>query len=290
MATKVKSPLKYPGGQGYLTEWLLSLFPSRSDYLTYLEPFAGGLNLLLAHDPEGKSEVANDRNGPLTNFWRTLRCPERFPAFCREVECTPFCQDDWGAANVMMNVFYKDVRAGRFEAAEDKGVLAAVHYFICCRQSMMGLGKTFAPLSTARVRRGMNEQASAWWLAVDGLADVHARLGRVVILNEDGVGLIAKYDKPGVFVMADPPFDTDIRTPDLYEEEFGSEQQAALVQTLLGLRHAKVMLCGYPTPLYAPLEAAGWGATAKMVPNSMAKGKKKEPRAYTVWRNYSTGG
>lgn len=284
MATKVKSPLKYPGGQGYLTEWLLSLFPSRSDYLTYLEPFAGGLNLLLAHDPEGKSEVANDKNGPLTAFWRVLQREDLFERFERRVLATPFSTEDWGVANALMNSFYASVTAGE----QDDGLLvdAAVCYFVNCRQSMMGLGKSFAPLSTARVRRGFNEQASAWWSAVDGLADVHARLGRVVILNEDGVGLIAKYDKPGVFVMADPPFDTDARTPDLYEEEFGAEQQAALVQTLLGLQHAKVMLCGYPTPLYAPLEAAGWGATTKGVPNSMAKGKKKALRPYTVWRNY----
>lgn len=285
-ALKVKSPLKYPGGQGYLTDWLLSLFPPRDEYLTYLEPFAGGLNVLLAHDGEGKSEVVNDRNGPLTNFWRTLACPERFPEFARLVEVTPFCADMWGAANCMMEVFYKDVAAGDFEAAEDKGVWAAVQYFLCCRQSMMGLGKTFAPLTTARVRRGMNEQASAWWSAVEGLAGVHARLGRVVILNEDGVGLIAKYDKPGVLIMADPPFDAEARTPGLYACEFDGADHARLVKTLVGVRHAKVMLCGYPTPLYEPLEAAGWGAVTRQVPNSMAKGGKKVDRPYTVWRNY----
>lgn len=285
MATKVKSPLKYPGGQGYLTEWLLSLFPSRSDYLTYLEPFAGGLNLLLAHDPEGKSEVASDANWRLANFWRVLADEGKFERFVRRVEATPFSAAGWSASVVHGNI---DAAFAEVDTSPGvhQSVNAAVAYFIQIRQSMMGLGKSFAPLSTARVRRGMNEQASAWWSAVDGLADVHARLGRVVILNEDGVELIAKYDKPGVFVMADPPFDTDARTPGLYEEEFGAEQQAALVQTLLGLRHAKVMLCGYPTPFYAPLEAAGWGATTKEVPNSMAKGKKKASRPYTVWRNY----
>jgi hypothetical protein len=34
----------------------------------------------------------------------------------------------------------------------------------------------FATLSRNRTRRRMNEQASAWWNCVDGLAAVHARL------------------------------------------------------------------------------------------------------------------
>jgi hypothetical protein len=61
---------------------------------------------------------------------------------------------------------------------------------------------------------------------------------------------------------------------------------AALAQTLLGLKHARVMLCGYPTPLYRPLEEAGWSATTKAVPNAMSKAGRKAARPYTVWRNY----
>jgi hypothetical protein len=32
---------------------------------------------------------------------------------------------------------------------------------------------TFATLSRRHTRRGMNEQCSAWWNAVEGLPDVH---------------------------------------------------------------------------------------------------------------------
>ena len=41
-----------------------------------------------------------------------------------------------------------------------------------CRQSLTGRMDTFAPLSRRRTRRGMNEQCSAWWNAVEGLPAV----------------------------------------------------------------------------------------------------------------------
>jgi len=42
-----------------------------------------------------------------------------------------------------------------------------------CRQSLAGRMDAFAPLSRRRTRRGMNEQCSAWWNAVEGLPAVH---------------------------------------------------------------------------------------------------------------------
>src|SRR6185312_9978188 len=72
-------PLKWHGGKHYLAPKIVALFPPRrSDanpdgYVHYVEPYAGGLAVLLASDPEGVSEVANDLDGGLTNFWRVLQ-------------------------------------------------------------------------------------------------------------------------------------------------------------------------------------------------------------------------
>ena len=57
-------------------------------------------------------------------------------------------------------------------------------FFVRCRQSLAGRMKSFATLSRTRTRRGMNEQASAWLTAIEGLPAVrYARLSRVAILN-----------------------------------------------------------------------------------------------------------
>jgi DNA adenine methylase len=62
-------------------------------HLHYVEPFAGGLAVLLARDPDdprlwagngsgerGVSELVNDLDGRVTNFWRVLRDTELFPS------------------------------------------------------------------------------------------------------------------------------------------------------------------------------------------------------------------
>jgi site-specific DNA-adenine methylase len=66
-------PLKWHGGKnafnGKLARWITSLMPP---HLHYVEPFAGGLAVLLAKNPDGVSDVVNDLDGDLLNFWRVL--------------------------------------------------------------------------------------------------------------------------------------------------------------------------------------------------------------------------
>ena len=68
----VGSPLKWHGGKSYLAKRIIELMPP---HLTYCEPFAGGLSVMLAKDPDGISEVANDLHGDLSNFWKVLADP-----------------------------------------------------------------------------------------------------------------------------------------------------------------------------------------------------------------------
>jgi DNA adenine methylase len=67
-------------------------------HLHYVEPYAGSLAVLLAKDPEGVSEVANDIDGRLTNFWYCLMALRSFEEFRRRAEATPFCEQVWCAA------------------------------------------------------------------------------------------------------------------------------------------------------------------------------------------------
>jgi hypothetical protein len=64
----------------------------------YVEPFAGGLAVLLAKDPEGSSEVADHWHGDLTTFWKVLRDPALFAAFARLGEATAANRGDAGLA------------------------------------------------------------------------------------------------------------------------------------------------------------------------------------------------
>jgi len=85
-------PLKWHGGKHYLAPKIIALMP---EHTHYVEPYAGGLSVLLAKDPEGVSEVANDLNGDLTNFWRVLQQDESFGRFRRTLEAVPFSEAEW---------------------------------------------------------------------------------------------------------------------------------------------------------------------------------------------------
>ena len=52
----------------------------------------------------------------------------------------------------------------------------------------------------------MNEQASSWLTAIEGLPAVHARLQRVVILNQPALEVLRSQDGPGVLFYRDPPY------------------------------------------------------------------------------------
>lgn len=185
----VRNPLKWHGGKSYLAKRIIELMPPRCrtpnaptpddpGWLHYVEPYAGGLSVLLANDPEGISEVVNDLNFSLTNFWSTLQSPEAFAEFVRRVQVVPFSQVQYEASHEP------------YEPTWDKtgGMCShAVNFFIHCRQSMAGRMDSFAPLSRNRTRRGMNEQFAAWLSAIEGLPEVRDRLIRVAILNKPAV-------------------------------------------------------------------------------------------------------
>src|SRR5207249_7948232 len=82
----------------------------------------------------------------------------------------------------------------------------AAGFFVVCRQSLAGRMKGFASLSRNRTRRRMNEQASAWITAVEGLPAVHERLRRVVILCRPAVEVLRSQDGPGTLFYLDPPY------------------------------------------------------------------------------------
>ena len=172
---RLTAPLKWWGGKHYLAKKIIDLMPP---HLHYVEPFAGGLAVLLEKNPSGVSEVVNDLNRELTNFWRVLQREDAGAAFRRLVEATPFSEVEWEEAEV------------RQHPIKDCDVEAAVAFFVRCRQSRAGGFRDFATLSRNRTRRQMNEQTSAWLTCIDGLPAVSAHLRRVVILNEPALEVI----------------------------------------------------------------------------------------------------
>ena len=271
-------PLKWHGGKYYLAKRILALMPR---HLHYVEPFFGGGAVLLNRKPEdpklwlppnqGVSEVVNDINGRLVNFWRTLQDPASFQQFARRVEAIPVAREEWRAAH-----------------AHDYGndlIDDAVAFFVDCRQSRSGLMTGFTAVTRNRTRREMNGNVSEWLSAVDGLCDVHARLRRVLIENMPAVDLIRREDTPGTLFYCDPPYLHETRTSTAaYAHEMKEEEHKQLLATLVACQ-GKVMLSGYRSPLYhAALK--GWKQHAFDLPNNAASGDTKRRMTEIVWCNF----
>lgn len=274
----MQSPIKIHGGKGMLVPKLLPLIPQHT---TYFEPFAGGASLFFAKPGEDVNEVLCDANREISNLYEVLQNPIEFERFRRIVEMTPFGEDSFDKTKAKWGIL----------ADDNCGILMnrAVNFFIQSRMSMSGRREVIAPISLARRRRGMNEQVSAWLTAVDGLPEVHKRLRRAYVINGDGIAAISKFDIPGCFIYADPPYHPSTRssTGEYGDHEMSHEDHCALLGALSGLKHAKFMLSGYRCELYDQArEENQWQRIDFPVRNHSGTGSTKQDRVESVWLNY----
>lgn len=245
----------------------------------YVEPYAGGLAVLLAKDPVGVSEVVNDCYGELINFWRVLQCPVDFKALQRRAQATPFSQEEWRRAVKRLEQPAKKPRMDNVDRA--------FAFFIWCRQSRAGQFNSFATMTKARLRRLMNEQASAWIGTIEGLAAVHARLQRVVIYNQDALKTIKEQDDKKTLVYADPPYLHETRSgDDEFAHEMTAEQHEELLAALARMK-GKFLLSGYRSKLYDAFARKNkWRRHEFDLPNNAAGGRSKQREIECVWANY----
>lgn len=96
VAMYFKTPLRYPGGKGKLTDFV-KLILAHNDLIggEYIEPYAGGagvaINLLL--DGYVRHVHLNDLNRSVYSFWRAIF--ESTERFCNKISNTPITIDEW---------------------------------------------------------------------------------------------------------------------------------------------------------------------------------------------------
>ncbi|MCA9027903.1 MAG: DNA adenine methylase [Planctomycetaceae bacterium] len=79
----------------------------------------------------------------------------------------------------------------------------------------------------------MNELTSAWWSAIEGLPEIHQRLKRVVLLQDDALKVIKQQDGLRTLFYCDPPYLHETRTAiDVYQHEMSIHDQESLLKTL----------------------------------------------------------
>lgn len=277
----MRSPLKWYGGKTPLGSRLSALAPP---HLHRVHAYGGGAGEFWNWPHEGVSEVINDVNGLLTNFFRVLQKKETFVEFRRIAQTIPFSEIEW---------HHHYDRCREIGHVTTLDVDAAVSMFVCCRQSRSGECSEFTPLSRKRLRRDRNEQVSAWMTTLFGLTAVHKRLMQVVITGIPAINLIRREDGPTTFFYLDPPYLHATRaSTTVYgmdgEHEMTEAQHEELLQLITGQDwqpQSKFMLSGYNSDLYESY-LNGWRKVEFDRANSAAGGKTKRRMTECVWMNY----
>jgi DNA adenine methylase len=280
--------LKWHGGKHYVTPLILELMPP---HLHYVEPFFGGGQVLFARDPadrrlwwtgptsdkrrtDGVSELINDIDADLMNFYAVVRDHEAFDRLQHRLSLTLFSESEWEAAGALL--------AGK--AADPVERAAAL--FIRVRQSRQALKKDFVTPVRSRLRGGRHDHVNAWLGAVDGLQAVHERLQDVIVLCRPALDVIRTEDTEATLFYCDPPYVPGTRTA---RKAYGPHEMsdADHQQLLDALRQCKgkVMLSGYPSRLYDEA-LAGWTRHTDDKPNNASGAKVKGRETEVVWCNF----
>jgi DNA adenine methylase len=264
---KLRSPIKWHGGKSYLARRIIALFPS---HRVYVEPFAGGLSVLL-NKPQTGREVVGDLNTSLINFWVTLR---DHPSLRERLDETEYNASSFASAK---------------EQAENScGIACAWAFLVRNRMSRGGLGKDFAWSERLRGKRRAGGpvpgELNAWDTIRSELPGIVERIQDVEIYGYDAVQLIRSEDAPGVLFYCDPPYCHETRThKKAYAHEMSLDQHAELLSVLKNCQ-GKVILSGYANPLYDDV-LVGWNRHIFEMPNHSGQGKTKQRRVEVLWES-----
>jgi DNA adenine methylase len=257
---KLRPAVKWHGGKAYLAREIVRRMPAHT---SYVEPFAGGLSVLL-NKPRSAREVVGDLNGDLIGFYRCLQDRERD------------LLERLGAISYTPQSFAWSLEPG----TNDDLITAAARFIVKHRFSRGGLGKTFA--WSKRLRGGQPGDKNAWETIRDHLPRIAERLEGVEIHQAPALELIRRHDGPETLFYLDPPYLPESRTArKIYAHEMSRQDHSALLECIAGIR-GMVILSGYRSSLYDHA-LASWERHEIEKPNNAGQGKTKERRTEVLW-------
>lgn len=264
----MKSPVPYFGSKQSIAPWIVSLLPEHEHYV---EPFCGGLSVLLAKRPS-QMETVNDLDGQLMTFWRVLR--DRPDEMVRACALTPHSRAEQIAA-------YRPLDG-------DDELEVARRVWVRLTQGRSGMLRRTGwrhhvhPAGSATSMPGYLEAY------VDRTAAAAERLHAVSLECLPALDLIAKYGShPSVLLYVDPPYLGSTRGwGRQYQHEMKADDEHRQLAAALADCHAAVVLSGYHSPLYDEL-FDGWHRYEQASMSGNAKTDKA--RTEVLWANRPLG-
>lgn len=217
----MKTPISYYGGKQTMLKHILPLIPKHT---IYTEAFCGGCAVMFAK-PLVKSEIINDINGELINFYCVAKSySDRLIA---EINNTLHARDHYDLANTI----YSNPK--KYDAIKRAWAVWALSKLSFASQLGGSFGFDMNGTMAKKVRN-----------AKDNFSEMLChRLDRVTIENDDAMKVIARYDRPGAFHFVDPPYvGSDCGH---YADTFGDDNLRELLELLTNIK-GKFMLTMFP--------------------------------------------
>ena len=260
--------IRYHGGKFRLAPWILEHFP---DHRIYVEPFGGAAGVLI-QKPRAYSEVYNDLDGDLVNFFRVMQSPVSRDRLIEQLVMTPYARAE----------FENAWRPGRSSIERARRLII---------RAQMGFGSAGATKGTTGFRidtkREYETAQHVWAQYPSNLATLGMRLTGVLIENRPALDVLLAHDTPDTLFYVDPPYVHDTRcrvnmgTARSYRHEMTDDDHMALLDALQTVQ-GMVVLSGYPHPLYEEA-LEGWERREKAA--RIAGGRGTVMRTECVWLN-----
>jgi DNA adenine methylase len=267
MTNPMPAPVPYFGSKQRIAPWIVSLLPEHDHYV---EPFAGGLSVLLAKHPS-RMETVSDLDSELMTFWRVLR--DRPDELLRACMLTPHSRAELAAT---------------WDPTTDELELARR---IWCRLAQGRSGT----LRNTGWRHYIDPAGSS--MSMPGYLEAYAlrlaaaaeRLHGVSLEALPALELIARYgSRPNVLLYVDPPYlGTTRGWGNNYRHEMKTEAEHRAIAAALADCRAAVVLSGYSSPLYDELYD-GWHRYEQATTTGNGKGDRG--RVEVLWANRPFGG
>jgi DNA adenine methylase len=244
----------------------LSHFPP---HRVYVEPFGGGASVLLNKAPS-PVEIYNDRDRRLVDLFSVLRSAPAAASLQHLLRLTPYHEAEYGDA------WKQPLSPSQVERAR----LA----FVQLRMSFGGCGARGRNSGFAFARTNF---AATVANVVESLAAYTFRLRRVMVMSRDAADVIRRFDCADALIYCDPPYVLSTRKTGPkgdYQHEMSDADHERLALTLRGCQ-GKVIVSGYPSPLYARLYR-GWRTADREQCLSISRGKSGQKRTERVWMNF----
>ena len=178
----MNSPISYFGGKSRLAKRIAPMIPV---HVCYCEPFCGAAWILFKKEPS-TTEVINDLDGELVNFWRIVQ--NHLLAFLEYFKFAVISRKMFELENRRDPTTLTDLQR-------------AVRYYYLQRLGFGGKtsGRTFGA--------GAQRPANLNLLTLEeSLLEAHQRIQRITIENLDVCKCIEKYDRKDTFFYIDPPY------------------------------------------------------------------------------------